>query len=1147
MRFLGLSLLIISTAFCQTASVTGRVTDPTGAVVPQASVAVQATESGVSTTVQTNDQGYYNFPSLLPGTYNLTVTKTGFKPLREAQLKLTVQQVARIDLVLEVGAVTETVDVNAQAVLLDSESSTVGQLVGNKQVAELPLLGRNPYALAMLVPGVRQSIGVNNLPIDQISTVSITINGQRASANEFLLDGAPNSAPSQNQPVIYANPDSVQEFKVDTNTFSAEYGRAAGGVFNVITKSGTNDPHFTLYEFFRNDQLNANDFFANKGGSARPPFKFNQFGGSIGGPVVIPKVYNGKNKTFLFGNFELVRFVQGITFTGTEPTAQQLTGDFSQTRNAAGAVIQIYDPLSTTAAAGGGFTRTAFPGNIIPANRINPASALISKYFPAPNTAGNLITNVNNYSRTAGNDVTKNTMSIRGDHYFSERNRLFSRFSYDDTPFVRAAPYGASNPGSPGTGPQDFNRKNAVIEDDHTFSPSMLGTFRYSITRLTNVRTAFSQGFDITSLGFPASLKQQVFPPAFPDIAITGYNVTSSIPNIVVGGALGATDVIQLANDTHTWSAQITKTLTRHTLKTGFEYRLIKFNTLQTGANTPGFNFTNAFTQGPNPNTASATAGYALASFLLGTDASGSVNPAPSLAMQITYYGGFLQDDWKVTPRLTLNLGLRYEYESPRTERYNQLDTFDYNAASPLQAPGLNLKGALTFVGVNGASRFQGTPDRNNVGPRVGFAYRLDTNTVLRGGGGLFYASTQGVGTGSAGFGSTGFTVQSNQVSTIDGVTPATFLNNPFPGGLSQPSGSKLGPATALGQSITFSDLGDVVPYSEQWNFNIQRILPGAVLLEVGYAGSHGLKLPTNLTLNQLPDSALAMGNALQAQVPNPFYGQISTGILSTPTISRAQLLRPFPQYDGVTAVNSTWANSIYHSLQIKVEKRYSKGLTITGSYTRSKLIDYDIGAFAGETLGGGNIQDYQNLRSSRSVSLVDQPNRFIANAVYELPFGKSLHGIAGKVVAGWEVGAILSLFSGGPIGVTSATNNTFSQGGNQHPNWTGVDPSVPNPTPDHWIDASQFSNPPAFAFGNAGRTIPSLRDAATKELDFSLHKSVNLTEKLRLQCRTEVFNITNTPQFAPPNSVFGNAQFGVVSAQSNLPRIVQFALKLIF
>jgi hypothetical protein len=762
---------------------------------------------------------------------------------------------------------------------------------------------------------------------------------------------------------------------------------------------------------------------------------------------------------------------------------------------------------------------------------------------------------VNNFSRTDGNDVTKNTYSIRGDHYFSSQNRLFTRFSYDDTPFVRAAPYTRNDPGSPGTGPQDFTRYNAVIEDDHTFSPSLLGTFRYSLTRLTNFRTAFSQGFDITSLGLPASLKQQVYPSAFPYINITGFNVTSSIPNIVTGVTLGATDVIALTNDLHTWSAQLAKTTARHTIKTGFEYRLIKFNTLQTGANTPGFTFTNAWTQGPNPSVASATAGYALASFLLGVDDTGTVTPAPSLAMQITYYGGFVQDDWKVTPNLTLNLGLRYEYESPRTDRFNQLDTFNYGAVPPVQAPGLNLKGGLAFVGVNGASRFQGTPDRNNLGPRVGFAYKLSPKTVLRAGGGIFYSSTTGNGTGSAGFGSTGFTAVSNQVVSLDGVTPITFLNNPFPNGLSQPTGSKLGAGTALGQSISFASLQDVTPYSEQWNFNIQRELPGAVLFEIGYSGSHGLKLPSSLSLNQLPDSALALGNSLRDQVPNPFYGQVSTGVLSTPTVARAQLLRPFPQFDGITAYFQTWASSVYHSLQIKAEKRYAKGLTIMGAYTRSKLIDYDIGQFAGETLGAassatGSInltQDWNNLRANRSVSLLDQPNRFIANSVYALPFGKDLHGIGGKVLGGWEVSAILSLFSGGPIGITSATNNTFSQGGGQRPNWTGVNPSVPNPTPDHWIDASQFSNPPAFTFGNVARTLSGLRDAGTRQLDFSIHKNTALTERLGLQFRTEVFNLTNTPQFAPPNSVFGSAQFGIVSAQSNLPRIVQFGLKLIY
>lgn len=374
-------------AFAQTASLTGRVTDPSGALIQGARVSVQSEGTGIEVRAETNAEGFYNVPSLLPGRYRVRVTKEGFVPLEQAGLELQVQQVARLDITMQLGAVTESVQVSAQAVLLDSESSTVGQVIGSKQVAELPLLGRNPYALAMLVPSVRPSGGVNSLPVDQISTVSFMINGQRASANEFLLDGAPNSAPSQNQPVINSNPDTVQEFKVETNNFSAEYGRAAGGVFNVVTKSGTNDAHFSLYEFFRNDKLNASDFFANSSSQKKPPFKFNQFGGTLSGPLSIPKVYSGRNRTFLFASAELVRFIQGTTFLGTVPDPRQLAGDFSGVRNAAGAPVIVYDPATTRANPAGGFLRTPFAGNVIPTNRIDPVSRNLFKYFPSPNSA----------------------------------------------------------------------------------------------------------------------------------------------------------------------------------------------------------------------------------------------------------------------------------------------------------------------------------------------------------------------------------------------------------------------------------------------------------------------------------------------------------------------------------------------------------------------------------------------------------------------------------------------------------------------------------------------------------------------------------------------------------------------------------------
>ncbi|MGH9662016.1 MAG: carboxypeptidase regulatory-like domain-containing protein, partial [Bryobacteraceae bacterium] len=1119
--------------------ITGRITDSTGAVVQGARISATAVASGVETAVETSDQGYYSIPSLIPGIYHVAVSKTGFQTVRQSGLELAVQQVARLDVTLRVGAVTETVEVRAQSIVLESETATTGLVVGSKQITELPLLGRNTYALAMLVPGVRPSGGVNNLVVDQISTVSYSINGQRASANEFLLDGAPNSAPSQNQPVINANPDAVQEFKVETNSFSAEYGRAAGGVFNVITRSGTNEFHFGLYEFLRNDKLNANDFFANAGGQPEPPVKFNQFGGTLGGPVALPRLYNGRNKTFFFASVELVRFVQGITFTGTTPRPDLLSGDFSNARNAAGNVIAIYDPLTIAAAPGGGNLRSVFPGNRIPLERFDPVARNVLRFFPSPNAPGNAVTGVNNFARTDGNRVNKDTASYRVDHYFTEQNRFFARYSADDSPFVRAAPYGRDNPGSPGTGPQVFGRRNTVVEDTHTFSPTLLATFRYSYTRLSNFRSPFSEPFDIATLGFPADLAPQIEPRAFPNFTITGFNVTGSIPNIVVGGALGATDVIRLGNDTHAAQAQLSKSLTRHTLKSGFEYRVIRFNNMQTGANTPLFTFTPAFTQGPNPTASSATAGHALASFLLGFPGSGVVTPSPAVANQTKYYGAFLQDSFKLTSRLTLNLGLRWEMETPRTDRFNQLTNFDFTAAPPLQSPGLPLAGVLTFTGAGGLPRTNTQFDRNNFAPRLGFAWQLTPKTVVRGGGGLFYASLTGIGSGPASFGLSGFQAATQMVASLDGLRPFNTLRNPYPTGLNKPTGSRLGAATLLGENVAFTDRGNLTPYSSQWNLNLQRELAGAVLVEAGYLGSSGVKFTQDRTLNQLPDSALGLRDDLRTQVPNPFFGQIATGTLGQRTVARAQLLRPFPHFTAVNSANATWSSSSYHALTARVEKRFARGLSALGSYTWSKSIDYGIGTFAGESLGGGAFQNWNNLRGERSVSTLDQTQRLIVNTVYEIPLKK------GRLLGGWEIGAILSAYSGGPLGVNSAVNNTFSQGGGQRPNWSGVSPRLDSPTPQRWFDTAPFTDPGPYRFGNSARTYSGLRSDGTGQIDVSAIKNTPLRERLTLQFRAEFFNLTNTPRFAPPNITSGNNQFAVVSAMGNLPRVVQFALKL--
>lgn len=1142
------SVLLIGaiSAWSQTTSVTGRVTDSSGAVVPDVRVTVTNDGTGVEYAGVTTTEGYFSIPSLPPGKYRLAIDKQGFRPIRTAGLELTVGQVARLDFTLEVGTVAESLEVSARAVLLESETSSLGHLVGGRQITELPLLGRNPYALAVLVPGVRASAGMNNLVVDQVSTVAASINGTRANQNEFLLDGAPNTAPAQNGPILNPNVDSVQEFKVETNAFSAEYGRAAGGVFNVVTKGGTNNLHFTAYEFLRNDKLNANDFFANRAGRAKAPFRFNQFGGTIGGPVVIPNLYNGRNRTFFFASAELVRFSQGITYVGTVPDPSQLAGDFSNLRNAAGQPVTIYDPLTTTRNPDGSFVRQPFAGNRVPADRIDPVARNMGRYWPAPNSSGAQFTGVNNFVNTDANKVDKNTWSARFDHHWSDKNRMYGRYSYDESPWDRAPTYGKDFVASPVAGAQVFTRYNSVLEDSHTFSPSLLGTFRLSWARLSNFRRPFSDGFDITALGLPASLKQAIGdPPAFPVVNITGLGMTGSIPNVVVGGTLGATDLIAFGMDNAAFQASAWKSFSRHNVKTGFDGRVIRFNTRQNLDQSVQFTFGPAFTQGPNPTVTSAIAGSGLATFLLGIPA-GSATPSPYLSMQNLYYAVYIQDDWKITPKLTLNLGLRWEAERPRTDRYNQLTNFDSAATPPLTAPGLNLHGALSFVGVNGASRYQAETEWDNFSPRVGFAYQIMQKTVLRGGAGLFYAPTTG-GSAPGDFGISGFQASTDLVTSLDGVTPLNYLRNPYPDGLNRPTGSSLGAATLLGQSVSFLDRGVRVPYTGQWNLSIQHELPGALLFQVGYVGTRGLHLQNNLTLNQLPDAALALGNSLRDLVSNPFFGQIKTGPVSRQTVSRAQLLRPYPHFDGVTAVADTFGVSAYHALQAKIEKRFAQGLTTTVSYTYSKMMDDNHGGFGGEPLSGGGFQNWNNRRADWAVSALDQTHRFIANAVYELPFRRDQKGVLGRFAGGWELGAILSFFSGGPLGIGSAVNNTFSQGGGQRPNWNGVSGKLDNPTPDRWFDTSVFSAAPAYTFGNAPRTFGGSRYDGANSLDLSLIKNTTLKEKLRLQFRAEFFNLTNTPQFGPPNTVFGSPQFGIVAAQANQPRIIQFALKLLY
>jgi outer membrane receptor protein involved in Fe transport len=1041
---------------------------------------------------------------------------------------------------------------------LETETSSLGKVVDQQRIQNLPLLGRNPYSLVALVPGARPSAGLNDLPVDQISQSFVSINGARANQNEYLLDGAPNTAAAQNQPVVFANPDAVQEFKVETNNYSAQYGRAGGGIFNIVTRSGTNDFHGTAYDYLRNDALNANSFFGNRAGQKKPPFHFNQFGATIGGPIDFPEKvfgpmnYDGKNRSFFFGSYEGVRFSQGGTYVGSVPTLLQRNGDFSQTRNAAGAVIPIYDPATTrpNPANTAQFLRDQFPGNVVPRNRWNPAFVKMLDFIPLPNAAGNANTAAGNFVTTAANRISKDTFSIRLDHQLTEKHRLSGRYNFDNTPINRPNYYG--NIASPTFGSQVFKRRNLGLDYTATFSPTTVGNFLFSFTRLENNRRPFSNGFDITQLALPAALKTQLIPESFPTITVAGMGGSFSITNSGTANLMGGNDLIQFGDNTASWVGSLTKTLSRHTLKFGGETRLLRPNYWQFADTAINFSFAQNFTQGPNPTAAAAAGtGVGFASFMLGIGA-GTYTRAASLAMQVKYYGGYIQDDWKLTDKLTLNLGLRYEYESPRTERYNQLTNFDPNAKPPLTAAGLNLTGALSFVGVDGNPRGQWNPDRNNFAPRFGFAWNLTPKTVVRGGGGIFYAALTGVGGASGAFGVSGFEASTTMVTSLNGVTPLNFLDNPYPTGISQPTGSKLGAATLLGQNIRFTDRNIRQSYSAQWNLSVQRELPWQLLVEAGYAGNRGLKLQQDLELNQLPDSALALGDGLRTQVTNPFVGQINSGALATATVARAQLLRPFPHFLSVVSANAAFASSNYHAAIASVQRRFSNGLTVNGSYTFSKLIDLALGQFAGETVSNAGFQNFNNLRADRSLSALDAPHRLVINGLYALPFGAGRKfnpkGAAGAILNGWELSAIYTYQSGGPLAFSSATNTNFSQGGGQRPNLVG-DPVLPEGQPSltSWFNTAAFAAPVAYAFGSAPRSLGNVRSDALSSTDFSVVKNTKLYESMALQFRAEFFNLTNTVRFAPPNTSFGSAAFGQVSAQSNQPRVVQFALKLIY
>jgi hypothetical protein len=1117
-----LSLLLPAITFGQssTAELTGIVTDEQGAPIPEAQVMVRNTDTGEARQFSTDGTGSYVVTQLIPGTYQVTVEKGGFRRFVRSGLILQIGQRARVDAQMAVGQVTESVEVTADAPLLEIDDASLGQAIENKKILDLPLNGRNVVGLAALTtgvtPGTSFGIGVPNgrAALIQAATANLVVNGGMSAHNDVMMDGIPLALCCQNQIAFIPSIDTTLEFRVRTNLYDASMGRTSGGVITYATRSGANEFHGSLFEFFRNRNLDANNFFNNRQGAERGHFVYNQFGGRLGGRII-------RDKTFFFASYEGIENRRGSFLTGIVPTADQKAGRFTQA---------IYDP-QTTRREGTAFIRSPFPGNQIPANRIDPVAARLSALWPNPNAVG-----VNNFLSNAAAIDAEKQITGRIDHMFTERYRMFVRYSYNHNDGGLPDWYG--NIASPGVFTQQIRNHNAVMDHTVTLSPTLVGSIRYGFTRQGNQREPRSTGTDLTDFGWP-----QAFSAARQD---------TSLPRISPAGflAMSSNHLFQRIAEVHLLGGQFHKVAGRHSLKLGSDWRVYRANWVNNGTAAGQFGFNVGFTRGPNAQ--SGGGGNSIASFLLGTPASGNIDIIEPNASPQLYHGLYLQDDFRVNSKLTLNIGLRWEVETPRWERYDRLSFFNPTIASPLAGPtGLaGLQGGLEFVGTDGNPRKQQNIDWNNLGPRFGFAYSVNSRMVMRGGYGITYLPTTSRYVSQS---NQGFASSTPFFSSVDGVTPVGSLSNPFPNGVLQPPGSAAGLQTGVGQGFGTLLRDDPVGYTQQWSYNIQYELAPSLLADIAYAGSKGTQLPMVLPLNNLHPSNFSQGTALLQQVPNPFRPFVSAGALSGANTTRLQLLRPYPQYLNVTNNLTSQGSSIYHSMQLKINKRLSNGFSILGAYTAGKLLTDTVPFLTGFLDPTPGIQNVYDRSQERAISTQDIAQRLVISAVWEMPFGRGQRFLSDApravdlILGGWQLNGIATFQSGQPLVITT---NIPTTSGATRPNNTGQSAKLDGPVRDRlneYFNRSVFTSPGPFEFGSTPRTLPDVREHGINNWDLSLFKNFAVTERFTLQLRGEFFNMFNRVQFGAPVGTQGNANFGTINSQGNQPRNVQLALRLSF
>jgi hypothetical protein len=1061
--------LMVATAFGQSAQVTGRVSDSSGAVVPGAAVTITNQKTGLTRDSATNSEGNYTVPLLPPGEYRLGVKKDGFKPVVRPDIILNVEQVARLDFTLEAGAVTDTVTITTDAPILNQETTSIGQVVDNKTVVTLPLNGRNYSQLVALMPGATPNQGSR-------ATDGISLNGNRTFQNTYLIDGVDNNnyilgVDTNSTQALRPSVDAIQEFKVESANYSAEYGRSAGGVISLAIKSGTNEFRGSAFEFLRNDKLDANDWFSNRANLKRPPLRYNQFGGTFGGPV-------WKNHSFFFASYQGTRDKRARTSTTTVPTQEMIRGNFG--------ALNIFDPANVVAG-----QRTQFANNIIPEARLDSVGRRIAALYPAANQPGA----VNNYVSNVPTTDSADQLDIRGDHSFGASDTMFVRYSWSDREITRGGFFAA--PGNGGNGFGDY----PLIQLPQAWSVAGGETHVFSTALVNEVRIGFTRNKSDQLSPATQSLYEQFGIKGVPQLpGLTG------LPTFTVNTFAALGDRTFAPNPKRVGVFQLTDNLSwtrgNHALKFGGDLRLRSNFAGTSNIGRGSFTFSGQFTA----RTPGTGVGSSVADLLLGLTSSAQLSTLLTGDFRDRYYGFYGNDTWRVTPKLTVNLGLRYELQKPMWEANNKMANFDLNPGSANYGKLVNAQsGSIrnrSFVNL----------DKNNFAPRLGFSYALDQKTVVRGSFGTFYGGLGFQAIAQLGAANPPFSVSITQPTATTAATSQVKLSDGFPANF-------LDPVRLVNPNLV--SFAENFPISEiyQWNLNVQRELIGQTVFSVAYVGSSSAYLRGFNDLNAPPPGAGAI---------NP--------------------RRPFPTFGGITYASS-FAHASYHSMQLKAERRFSNGFSLLSAYTWSHSIDNSVD---GEDTGNGSVtpQDPRNTNAEKASSGIDLRHRWVTSAIYDLPFGGksgwlSQNTATRVIFGGWQLGGIFNVQTGFALTPTVAPNpaNTTTTA---RPNLVG-NPNLARGTRtvDRWYDITAFATPTQFNFGTSGRSV--IRAPGLVNLDLLIARNFQITERYRLEFRSEMYNASNSVHFGRPNVQTNAAQAGRITATQVPNRQVQFGLRLVF